>query len=127
MAKTEAQKEAARQRRLARQGKVDPGYTRDDSSPQLRGVSDAAKNFDPTDYSAAGGWKKCQRQVLALIEELEVMIEGPMPEEVTHTMVGDLASIRVHLERSILHARSAKHCLNCPTHQLPKIRNHTRG
>lgn len=127
MAKTEAQKEAARRRRMARQGKADPGYTRDESSPQLRGVSDAAKNFDPTDYSAATGWKKSQRQVLALIEELEVMVEGSVPEDVTHVMVGDMASIRVHLERAILHARSAKHCLNCPTHELPKIRKHTRG
>ncbi|USN16733.1 hypothetical protein STRZYGA_00120 [Brevundimonas phage vB_BpoS-Strzyga] len=127
MAKTEAQKEAARRRRMARQGKVDPGYTRDDSSPQLRGVSDAAKNFDPTDYSASGGWKRSQRQVLALIEELEVMVEGPVPEDVSHVMVGDMASIRVHLEKCIAHARSVKHCLNCPTHELPKIRKHTRG
>lgn len=127
MAKTEAQKAAAKRRRLARQGRTETERPEDDSSPQLWGVSEAAKSFDPTDYSAKTGWKKSQRQILALLEELEVMIEGPVPEEATHVMVGDMASIRVHLERCIAHARSAKHCLNCPTHQLPKIRKHTRG
>lgn len=129
--KTPEQREAARRRREARKlralGQGGPSRQRNNEPVSLRDLSEKVKNFDPMDYSPETGWKRQQRQVLALIEELEVMVEGKPPAEIDHTMVGDMASIRVHLEKAIAHAKSAKFCLNCPTNDLPKIRKHTRG
>lgn len=138
MAKTEAQREAARQRRLARQGKADVEFKKsrraEKEAPPKRewkpgetdrlGVSKDAAGFDPNDYSARGGYKRTQRWVLALIEELEVLVEGPVPDEVDYGHVGNMAAIRVHLEKAIAHAKDTKACLNCPTNTMPKIKDH---
>lgn len=140
MAKTEEQREAARQRRLARKDRADKEFKKErrkereeKEKPRVshppeyydrRGVSKDAANFDPTDYSAKGGYKRTQRWVMALLEELETLVEGPVPDEVTHGMVGNLACIRVHLEKSIAHAKDTKSCLNCPTNTMPAIRDH---
>ena len=138
MAKTEAQREAARQRRLARQGRANDEFKKSrraekEAAPKREwkngetdrlGVSKDAAGFNPNDYSAKSGYKRTQRWVLALIEELEVLVEGPVPENVTHTQVGNLAAIRVHLEKSIAHAKDTQSCLNCPTLSMPKIRSH---
>ena len=140
MAKTEAQREAARQRRLARKDKADkefkkerrkekeekarpkPSYTNEQIDRM--GVSKDAAGFDPTDYSPKTGYKRTQRWVMALLEELEVLVEGPVPEEVSHQQVGNLAAIRVHLEKAIAHAKDTQSCLNCPTTTMPAIREH---
>lgn len=140
MAKTEAQREAARQRRLARKARAEGEFKKErreekeakaqpkkDYPPgyfDRRGVSKDAANFDPTDYSAKGGYKRTQRWVMALIEELELLVEGPVPEDVTFGMVGNIAAIRVHLEKAIAHAKDTNACLSCPTNSMPNIRNH---
>lgn len=140
MAKTEAQREAARQRRLARKGKADEDFKKsrraekaEKAKPRTEykpgetdrmGVSKNAANFDPTDYSAAGGYKRTKRWVLALIEELELLVEKDPPEEITHGHVGNIAAIRVHLEKCIAHAKDTDACLNCPTNTMPAIRDH---
>lgn len=134
MSKTPEQKEAARQRRLARQAKA-----KGKPIPSSRGVttrrdysvtddlSEDIKNFDPTDYSAKGGYKRNQRHVLALIEELEMIVEKPAPEGVTHTQSGSMGAVRVHLEKAIAHAKGTGHCFDCPTHSMPKIRDAWKG
>lgn len=132
MRKTPEQRAAAKRRREARKlkdgGSSSSRRSRDhDEEPSsLRDVSDKMKKFDLTDYSTERGWKNCQRQVLALLEELEVEVEGKPPVEITHAMVGDMASIRVHLEKALGHARGVRVCLLCPTNDLPLIRKHTR-
>lgn len=140
MVKTEAQREAARQRRLARKAKTEGEFKKErtrekeaKSAPRKEwkpgeadrlGVSKDAANFDPTDYSAKGGYKRTQRWVMALIEELELLVEGPVPEDVTFGHVGNIAAIRVHLEKAVAHAKDTQACLNCPTNSMPKIREH---
>lgn len=140
MAKTEAQREAARQRRLARQGKADaefkktrraekeekakPKRTYEYGETDRMGVSKNAASFDPNDYSAKAGFLRTQRWVMALIEDLEVLVEKAPPEDVTHGHVGNMAAIRVHLEKAIAHAKDTDACLNCPTNSMPQILEH---
>lgn len=131
MGKTPEQREAARQRRLARLAK-----SKGAPVPKTRGVSvgkdysviddlsDDLKKFDPTDYSAKAGYKRQQRHAMALLEEIEMIIEKGVPPDVTHTNVGSMTAVRVHLEKALTHAKGTGYCFDCPTHSMPEVRKH---
>lgn len=66
------------------------------------------------DYSPRAGYLRTQRWVLALIEELEGLVDKKPGADVEHQHVGDLACVRIHLEKAVAHARGVQSCLLCP-------------
>lgn len=74
------------------------------------------------DYSPRAGYLRTQRWCLALIEELEQIVDKKPGAEIHHHHVGDLACIRSHLEKAVAHAQylqsangmDIRGCLSCP-------------
>ena len=68
------------------------------------------------DYSPEAGWLRARQWCLTLLEELgDCLASEDVPADVNFQDVGNLAAIRVHLEKSVAHARRyVPACLNCP-------------
>lgn len=106
MAKTAAQKAAAKARRLKRQGRddeaqraIEEGYT----VPRPHIPID-----DPTDYSAGGGYNRSRKACRKLVEELDELLEPKAKGEPRMSDLGNIVEARNHLQKAVGHLRNNK-------------------
>jgi len=53
-----------------------------------------------------------------------MIVEKPVPDDVSYTQVGSMTAVRVHLEKALAHAKGTDYCFDCPTHAMPKVKEH---
>ena len=57
-------------------------------------------------YGPIGAFKRNRRKVFDLLEEVELLLEGPLPEETDFTHVGNVVEARYHLEQAVRHLKT---------------------
>lgn len=106
MAKTAAQKAAAKARRLKRQGRTEEAERAIEEGYEVPRPHIAVN--DPTDYSGGSGYNRARKRCRQLIDELDTLTEPKAKDgkDIRMSDLGNIVEARSHLEKAVSHLKN---------------------